>query len=76
MGVVLDCPPLAARMAEVLDRDAELDAYHVRLDAGGDLEWVERTPEGERIHTSEPETGFWRRFGVGFLSWLPIEWML
>jgi putative cardiolipin synthase len=77
MGVVIDSPKLADAVSSTLDRDLDLRAYEVRLapdDRG--LEWLERTPQGEVRYTSEPNTGFFKRFGVGFMSILPIEWML
>jgi putative cardiolipin synthase len=77
MGVVIDSPKLAGAVSATLDRDAERRAYEVRLAPNGrSLEWVERTPQGEVRYTSEPNTGFFKRFGVGFMSILPIEWML
>jgi putative cardiolipin synthase len=50
-------------------------AYEVVL-KDGRLEWVERTDQGEVRYEKEPKTGFWKRFGVSFMSILPIEWLL
>jgi putative cardiolipin synthase len=77
MGVVIDSPKLADAVSSTLDRELERQAYEVKLapdDRG--LEWLERTPQGEVRYTSEPNSGFFKRFGVGFMSILPIEWML
>jgi len=77
MGVVIDSPRLADAVSTTLDRDLERQAYEVKLAPNGSgLEWLERTPQGEVRYTSEPKTGFFKRFGVGFMSILPIEWML
>jgi putative cardiolipin synthase len=43
----------------------------VRL-AGDALEWA----DGEARHTSEPGAGLLARLWIGFLSLLPIEWLL
>jgi putative cardiolipin synthase len=43
---------------------------------GHTMEWIERTPTGEVVYTTEPATSFWKRFGVSFMSVLPIEWLL
>ena len=51
-------------------------AYEVRLDADANLVWIERTPSGETRHATEPGTGFLQRAFIGFLSLLPIDWML
>jgi putative cardiolipin synthase len=77
MGVVIDNPKLADAVSSTLDRDLGRSAYEVRLAPDGHgLEWLERTPQGEERYTSEPKTGFFKRLGVGFMSILPIEWML
>jgi len=44
----------------------------VRLSSDGSLEWVERDVR----HTSEPGAGVLKRLWIGFLSILPIEWLL
>ena len=71
MGLVIDSPRLGARLSDQLDRALPRDAYEVRLRGGG-LEWI----EGDTRHASEPNTGFFRRTWIGFLSILPIEWLL
>lgn len=77
MGAVMDSPALAQGLSEALDKRILEDAYQVRLAADGhNLEWIERTEEGEKIYTNEPETGLLRRMWVGFLSFLPIEELL
>jgi putative cardiolipin synthase len=76
LGVVIDSPKLADSISATLDRDLAHSAYEVRLKEGGGLEWVERTDQGELRYDKEPRTGFWKRFGVGFMSILPIEWLL
>jgi putative cardiolipin synthase len=37
------------------------------------LVWHRETDGEKRVFTTEPNTGFWRRFGVGVLRLLPIE---
>jgi putative cardiolipin synthase len=77
MGVVLDNPDFASRLARQFDDEIPRKAYEVRLTAdGSELEWIERTPQGELRHATEPEAGLWRRILVGFLSLLPVEWLL
>ena len=72
MGIVVESPALATRLSEALDRDMGNVAYEVRLSSGGSLEWV----EGDVLHTSEPGAGVLKRLWIGFLSILPIEWLL
>jgi putative cardiolipin synthase len=78
MGVVVDSPAIAGRLARAFETVVPLAAYEVRLVEGGDdLEWIERLSDGsERRYTSEPETGAFKRFTVQLLSILPIDWLL
>jgi cardiolipin synthase C len=77
MGVVLDSAPLASRLSDMFKREIERSTYEVRLAGDGPgVEWVEQTPAGEVVYKSAPETGLLRRFWVGLLAILPIEWLL
>jgi putative cardiolipin synthase len=77
MGLVIDSSKLAGALSDSVDREVARTCYEVRLAANGrDLEWVEQTPQGERRFDTDPETGFFRRLGVGLMSILPIEWLL
>ena len=71
MGVVIESPRLAGQLSSALDTNLARDAYEVRL-AGDDLEWI----DGDVRHTSEPGAGIFKRLWIGFLSILPIEWLL
>jgi putative cardiolipin synthase len=76
MGVVFASPVLGQQLAGTFDKLQQY-AYEVRLtDDKHDLVWIERTPSGEKRYDSEPNAGFFRRMSVGFLSILPIEWLL
>lgn len=77
MGLLIDSPDLAGRLSSVFDTDFPGTAYEVRRVPGGhNLEWLERSPAGERSLASEPGTTFIKRAWVRFLAILPIEWML
>lgn len=71
MGVVAESSALASRLSEALDRDLARYAYEVQL-AGNDLVWI----DGATKHDSEPDAGLFKRAWIGFLSILPIEWLL
>jgi putative cardiolipin synthase len=78
LGLVVESPVFAARLAATFDTLVPQLAYEVRLAADGSgLEWIERTAAGEerRFHHDPQTTGF-KRFGVEVLSILPIEWLL
>ena len=77
MGLVIESPQLAGAISSALDQKLPYATFEVTLvDDGRSLQWVERTPQGEVRYNSEPQTGFMKRLGVGFMSVLPIEWML
>ncbi len=77
MGVLIDSPSLAGAVSNALDAKAALLSWEVVLGADGKrLAWVEQTPQGPVRHEVEPETGFFKRFGVRLMSLLPVEAML
>jgi putative cardiolipin synthase len=77
MGVVLESPRLATQLAQAFDNELPRNAYEVRLSGDGQgLEWIERTDAGEVRYSSPPQAGPLRRLWIGFLSILPIEWLL
>ena len=77
LGLLIDSPALAARLAATFDADIPKVAYEVRLATDGEsLEWVEQTPSGEKRYNSEPGSGVLLHAWIGLLSILPIEWLL
>jgi putative cardiolipin synthase len=78
MGVVIDSPVFAQQLAKVFDEDLSKVAYEVRLAPQGEgLVWIEHTASGEeKRYDIDPETEWSKRFKVGFLSGLPIDWLL
>ena len=77
MGLVLDSPAAAQRLAAFFDAEAPLAAYEVRLTPdGGDLEWIEQTSSGSTRYDTDPGTSWFLRMKVNILSILPIEWLL
>jgi hypothetical protein len=59
------------RLSDALDSALPGDAYELRL-TDNTLEWT----DGPARHTSEPCAGLLQRLWIGFLSLLPIEWLL
>ena len=76
MGLVIESPALASRLAATLDQGLAQNAYELRLSPGGSIEWIERVGTSEIVHEDEPRTGALRRAWIRFLSWLPIDWLL
>jgi putative cardiolipin synthase len=75
MGVLFDCPELAKRLPETVERDLARNTYRVEL-VGSRIQWVTRENGKDVRFHSEPGTGFWTRLKVCVLSWLPIESLL
>ncbi|MGH8767367.1 MAG: phospholipase D family protein [Burkholderiales bacterium] len=81
IGLVFESPELATLMAEEFIAAFSRSAYRLELVSGDPrssdsrkkLEWVEREDDGEVRYDAEPQVGAWRRLGVWFMSWLPIE---
>ena len=76
MGFVVDSPALATAIHSAFDKDLHQSSYEVRLDASGNLEWLDRSSGSEAVLRQEPETGPIKRALVTVLSWLPIDIML
>jgi putative cardiolipin synthase len=76
MGFVVQSAALANVLHDGFATKVPQMAYEVRLNAKHKLEWVDRSGAEEKILTTEPETGAFKRGMVKFLSWLPIDWML
>ena len=67
---------MAATISDAVTGPLAKRAYRVRLTPDGELQWLEQLGADDVVHTHEPGVGFWRKFGVSVLSWLPIEWLL
>jgi cardiolipin synthase C len=79
IGLVFETPDLAAQGAAQLLAAVSGNSYRLVLAPGASgtttrkIEWVEQDNGREVRHDSEPQAGVWRRLGVWFMSWLPIE---
>jgi putative cardiolipin synthase len=77
IGVVFQSPEIAERLAENFDSKVDQIAFRLTLegaDYGNEqIVWY-GTVDGEPMTLyKDPYTGFWKRFGVGFMRILPIE---
>ena len=77
IGVVFNQVEIAEGMAEWFDQNIEQVAFRlelVRNESGSEkLLWHGMVGGKPQTFDVEPYTGFWRRFGIGFMSILPIE---
>jgi putative cardiolipin synthase len=77
MGIVIDSPALAQRLAAAFDVEVPKQAYELRVAANGHCpEWIERTPAGEVGYEVDPGTSAAQRGWIQFLEMLPIDWLL
>ncbi|MGI9331213.1 MAG: phospholipase D family protein [Gammaproteobacteria bacterium] len=73
MGVIIENPPLAEDWTTDVLAALPANAYRLSLTDKGALRW-NGTEDGEEVtRKREPETGFWKRFGVNILKILPIK---
>jgi cardiolipin synthase C len=68
LGVFFESPVYAKQLAEKFAEQAPLKAYQVVLTDDGDLQWIGNEHGEQVLFDVDPETGFWKRFGAGFMS--------
>lgn len=77
IGVVFSSKTLAGEMADWFDQNIDRLAFRLELqkdEAGYEkLLWHGLVDGKPHVFDVEPYTGFWRRFGIGFMSLWPIE---
>ena len=77
IGVVLASPEIAEGMGDWFDKNIEELAFRLELvtdeDGSETLLWHGLVDGKPVTFDVEPYTGFWKRFGIGFLRLLPIE---
>lgn len=73
LGVYFESKNYADLIREGFKNNAIRLGYHVTLDDAGDLKWTTIVNGKEVFFDKEPDTGFWKRFGTGFLSFIVPE---
>jgi putative cardiolipin synthase len=77
IGVVVSSNEIGEKMGEWFDNNIQNVAFRLELDKGTDgtdrILWHGLVDGEQKTFTVDPFTGFWLRFGVGFMSLLPIE---
>jgi len=76
MGFVIESEKLARLIHTRFVRSQRHEAWEIRLDKLGRLNWIERKDGQEIVHKKEPKTRFWQRVLVRLVYWLPVEWLL
>ncbi len=73
IGVILDSPTLAKQVSKDLDNSILNIAYRVKLDKNGKMIWEEKTANGIKIHTREPNIKPITKFGLKMIATLPLD---
>lgn len=76
LGFIIDSPELSQRITNAFMGQVPRTSYRVHLAEDGRLYWTLRDNGTMMRYDSEPEASLWRKLWVGFLSRLPIDWML
>lgn len=76
MGLMIESPALAEQISQAFEQEIPWRSYRLSLDAQGQLQW-EAPPLGSGIiYHSEPNTGWFKRWGLRLLELLPLEPLL
>ena len=77
IGVIFSSKEIAKEMGEWFDQNIENIAFRLELKKGADgferIDWHGLDNGKPVVFTVDPHTGFWQRFGIGFMSLFPIE---
>ncbi len=76
LGVFVESAELARQMLQVISISKLQNAYRVRQDAAGGLQWVAVDDDQERVHHTEPESSFWQRLQNSILGGFVPEQLL
>lgn len=76
LGFVIDSPDLARGISSAFMDRIPRTSYEVHLSDDNTLYWTWLHNDRVERYDAEPQASVWRRAWVGFLSILPIEWML
>ena len=77
IGVVFESADIANSMAEGFDQKINQVAFRLELktyeNGSTKIFWHGLVDGEQRVLKVDPYTGFWKRFGVGFMRIMPIE---
>ena len=80
IGVVFESADIANNIAESFDQNINQAAFRLELKTNENgsekIFWHGLVDGKQKTFDVDPYTGFWKRFGIGFMSILPIESLL
>ena len=73
MGVMIESPLLATRLADGFEAYLPGAAFELALDEDGQIEWLDRSdPNTWYLYRNEPHDSLWRAMSTWFLGLVPI----
>ncbi|OXL23779.1 phospholipase D family protein [Psychrobacter sp. DAB_AL32B] len=76
MGVIINDDQLATQLHDALSVDLLSQAYEVKLQDNGNLQWHTIEDDKKVIYDSEPRVDVSDHVWLTIMSWLPIDWLL
>ncbi|SLJ84151.1 phospholipase D family protein [Psychrobacter sp. DAB_AL43B] len=76
MGVIINDDQLATQLHDALSDDLLSQAYEVKLQDNGNLQWHTIEDNKKVIYDSEPRVDVSDHVWLTIMSWLPIDWLL
>ena len=77
IGVVFQSPEIASEISSNFDQHIDRVAFQLSLEKNSDgsesIRWHGVVDGEPTTYSTEPFTSFWRRLGVGFMRFMPIE---
>ena len=77
IGIMVTSTEVADTMTKGFDMITETMAFRLELQTDEEglefISWHGLEDGKERVWTTDPHTGFWRRFSIGFMGLFPIE---
>lgn len=80
IGVLFYKPELAGQSARAFEDNIEEVSFRLTLHTEDNgktsLRWTANRGDEKIVYDSEPYVGFWKKFGVWLVGWLPVESLL
>lgn len=76
MGLMIESPALAQQISQTFETTVPARAYRLSLSDAGQLRWHSGVGDPPPVYETEPQTRWYQRWLLWFLSMLPLEWML
>lgn len=76
MGLMIESPTLAQQISNAFEQEIPWRSYRLGLDAQGRVQWEVPPPGSGIVYRQEPNTRWFKRWGLWLLQHLPLEPLL